>query len=418
MMNNRDFSDSVKLNVIKANLEKNRGEICCAICGTKLLSIKECHFDHITPFAKGGKSVAENCQILCVNCNLKKNDKEMQDFILEEKARLFLLGEEPASSAPLPAQEDALLPAGHMTKALFDEQVRSFIDRKGDIHKVDFSRAYNNLPSIHYVRKYYGDLNTMKAAFGVTDLSSTWNRETIRAALENYVAEHGDILQKDMVKKNRLPSLPCVLTYYPEYENFTDVKRGLCGLDVPEKWTVENALQAGKDYVAANGKLTQSKLGKYNHLPSANVVNNLFGSLAAYQQAVGAEVTAKNEWIAEEDIEKAVDARFEGKERVVETMNRFFASFPYSPSTIQKRYGTFAAFCEEYGIIVLNARKARYTKQEVDEAIAKWVKAGHGIPIAKDLTKNGLPSMSVILKYYEDWKAPFILYRRLYDKLS
>ena len=67
-MGKRDFSDSVKLSVIKDNLRKNNGEICCAICGIKLLSIQECHFDHIFPFAKGGKSTAENCQILCTDC--------------------------------------------------------------------------------------------------------------------------------------------------------------------------------------------------------------------------------------------------------------------------------------------------------------------------------------------------------------
>ena len=48
----RDFSDSVKLSTITENMRKNNGDICCAICGTKLLSINECHFDHIIPFAK------------------------------------------------------------------------------------------------------------------------------------------------------------------------------------------------------------------------------------------------------------------------------------------------------------------------------------------------------------------------------
>ena len=62
-------------------------------------------------------------------------------------------------------------------------------------------------------------------------------------------------------------------------------------------------------------------------------------------------------------------------------------------------------------------KKAKYTKQEVDDAVSKWVKAGKEIPLAKDLSRCGLPSMSVILKYYEDWREPFVLYRKLYDKL-
>lgn len=52
----RDFSDSVKFEVVKDNLKKNSGSICCEVCKIKLNSIDECHFDHIKPFAKGGQS--------------------------------------------------------------------------------------------------------------------------------------------------------------------------------------------------------------------------------------------------------------------------------------------------------------------------------------------------------------------------
>ena len=30
--------------------------------------------DHITPWAKGGKTTAENCQMLCADCNRCKSD--------------------------------------------------------------------------------------------------------------------------------------------------------------------------------------------------------------------------------------------------------------------------------------------------------------------------------------------------------
>ena len=415
-MNNRDFSDTTKLNVIKLNLEKNRGNICCEICGKKLLSINECHFDHIIPCSKGGKSVSENCQILCVNCNLKKNDKEMQDFVLEETARRFFLGESAELSKQHPDDEE--LQTHQMTKEIFDKKIKAFIGRKGDIHKVDFSREYNHLPSVHYVKKYYGDLNTLKTSFGIADISYHWNRDTIKTALEKYIEVHGNISQKDLIKKNKLPSLPCILSYYPEYKNFSEIKRGLCYLSVPEKWTIETAVQAGKDYVNNNGKITQSKLRKSNHLPSSGVINSLFGSLAAYQESVGSEVSGRNELITEEAIEKAVKLYFKNEKRVVESMNVFFNTFPYSPSTIQKRFGSFSAFCSKYGIVCLNSKKTKYSKQEVDEAIAQWIKAGHEIPLSKDLAKNGLPSQSVILKYYENWKSPFIFYRKLYEKLS
>ena len=91
-MSNREFSDTIKLEVIKTNYKKYKGEICCEICGKKLLAIEECQFDHIIPYVKGGKSTLDNCQVLCIECNLKKNDKDLQDVILEEKAKNFLNG--------------------------------------------------------------------------------------------------------------------------------------------------------------------------------------------------------------------------------------------------------------------------------------------------------------------------------------
>lgn len=421
-MANRDFSDSVKLSVITENLRKNNGDICCAICGAKLSSINACHFDHIFPFAKGGKSTADNCQILCISCNLKKTDKELQDFLLEEKAKQFLTGKKgPISAQESDAettQKSADQSQSSISKETFDQAISSFISRKGDIHKVDFSREYNHLPSIHYVKKYYGDLHKLKEAFGVEDLTASWNQETIRASLEEFVKQHGDIFQKDLTKKNKLPSLPCVLHHFPEYKSFTDVKKNMLNLNVRTSWDKESVIQAGKDYLKKHGKITENCLRSENGLPTARVVYNYFGSLAAYQQAVGSAVSHKNEFISEEDIENAVNRCFKGTDRVVISMKQFFESFPYSPSTIHKRFGSFDVFCQKYGITVRQSKKAKYSKQEVDDAIAKWVKAGKEIPTSKELCKFGLPSINVIMKYYENWKEPFDLYRKLYDKLN
>lgn len=421
-MTNRDFSDSIKLSAIAENLRKNNGEICCAICGTKLLSIHECHFDHIFPFAKGGKSTAENCQILCVSCNQKKTDKMLQDFLLEEKARQFFAGEIGTTAVQnLRAEdppEDMDQPQNYMSKEAFDQVILSFITRKGDIHKVDFGREYNHLPSIHYVKKYYGDLRTLKKAFGIEDLSANWNRETIKATLERYIEQNGDILQKDLTKKNKLPSLPCILSYYPEYKSFTDIKKNMFNLTVRSSWDMQSVIQAGKDYVEKHGKITESSLRAENNLPTARIVYNYFGSLAVYQQTVGSPISQKNDFISETVIENAVNQFFGNKERVVGSMREFFESFPYSPTTIHKRFGSFAVFCKKHNIYVKQSKKAKYTKQEVDDAVAKWVKAGKEIPAAKELSRLGLPSMSVILKYYENWKEPFVLFRKLYDKLD
>ena len=269
-MNNRDFSDSVKLEVIKTNLEKNSGKICCEVCGNALSSIKECHFDHIYPYAKGGKSTLENCQLLCAECNLKKNDKELKDFILEEKAKSFLNGTS-LSEVELVNSDDANIEtyesSAGMTKEIFDDMITSFIKKKGNISKVDFGREYNKLPSIHYVNQYYGGLNNLKKAFGIEDLSYSWNRETIKDALVSFVAQNGDIAQKDMKKANKLPSIPCVLNYYPELKNFTDIKRELCCLSVPITWTRETAIEYGMLFAHKHGKITQKDLKAENQLP-------------------------------------------------------------------------------------------------------------------------------------------------------
>ncbi len=417
-MGNRDFTDSAKLEVITNNLAKNNGQIQCEICGKKLSSIADCHFDHIEPYAKGGKSTVDNCQILCINCNLSKTDKELRDFLLEEKARRFFAGESIDTNVPEVTEKEYEAESDRISKEQFDLQIANFIKKKGDIHKVDFGRTYNNLPSIHYVRQYYGDLNSLKKAFGIEDLSYSWNRETIKTALVNYVFKHGTISQKDMKKKNKLPSVPCVLAHYPEYKNFTDIKRSLCNLDVPAQWNVENVTASAQAFVKKHGRVTQKDLRATNNLPTAKVIDRLFGSFSAFQEAVGSEISIKHEFATKEDISRAVEAYFIGKERIVESSKVFFNSFQYSPSTIHKRYGSFAGFFKEQGIQVINSKKAKYSKREVDDAISNWVKAGNSIPAAKDLYRLGLPSREVILKFYEDWKEPFVLYEKLYEEMS
>lgn len=45
----------------------------CALC-KKEFEFEEMHGDHITPWSKGGKTVPENCQMLCRDCNIKKSN--------------------------------------------------------------------------------------------------------------------------------------------------------------------------------------------------------------------------------------------------------------------------------------------------------------------------------------------------------
>ena len=63
----RAFTDSQK----RAAYERQKG--VCPKCGKKF-TIEDMHADHITPWSKGGKTVSENCQALCADCNRRKSD--------------------------------------------------------------------------------------------------------------------------------------------------------------------------------------------------------------------------------------------------------------------------------------------------------------------------------------------------------
>lgn len=61
----RAFTDKMK----RETYEKQKG--ICVRCG-KHFTIEEMEADHITPWVEGGKTVIENCQMLCRDCNRKK----------------------------------------------------------------------------------------------------------------------------------------------------------------------------------------------------------------------------------------------------------------------------------------------------------------------------------------------------------
>lgn len=64
----RAFSDSVKQKVY----EKQDGN--CTKCN-KHFELSEMEADHITPWNQGGKTIENNCQLLCKNDNRRKSDK-------------------------------------------------------------------------------------------------------------------------------------------------------------------------------------------------------------------------------------------------------------------------------------------------------------------------------------------------------
>lgn len=67
-LNIRAFNDKMK----RETYERQKG--ICAKCGEHF-EIGEMEADHIKPWHEGGKTVADNCQMLCKDCNRRKSGK-------------------------------------------------------------------------------------------------------------------------------------------------------------------------------------------------------------------------------------------------------------------------------------------------------------------------------------------------------
>lgn len=411
-MNDRFFSDSVQYQAVLANLEKNNGQIKCAVCGKNLVSKSECHFDHIFAYAKGGRSTLDNCQILCTECNLAKSDKEMHDFILEEKAKRFMSGVTlNPDMTPTPQQEPT--DDNKMTKEKFDAIVAAFIEKHGNIKKVDFTRDKNGLPSVSYVTKYYGSMNELKLAFGLK-IDIVWNRENIWSTLVNYSKINPEFKQADLTKENGLPSLPCILSYYPEYNNFSNIKIAL-GLELNyELWTKEKIIVACHKYLETHKKITQKDLRKENGLPTSKVIYNFFGTMQKFQEEIGSEISKSQEFVSKEELVRAAKMIVNQTGSIFQNRTTFLEIFPYSLSVIISRFGSFETFVNVAGITILKTKKAKYLKQEVDDIILSYLKSGNPIPSsAKQLSSLNLPSSSTILRFYDDWKEPFVVFSKM-----
>ena len=415
-MSDRFFSDSVQYQAVLLNLEKNNGQLKCAICGKVLVSKSECRFDHIFAYAKGGKSTLDNCQILCEDCNLSKSDKEMNDFILEEKAKRFMAGETITPNISF-TEPKAKIDDSKMTKEKFDSIVGAFIEKHKDIKKVDFIRDKNNLPSVAYVTKYYGTMNELKLAFGLE--ITVWNRENIWQRLLEYSETNPDFKQTELTKENKLPSLPCVLTHFPEYKNFSDIKIAL-GLDLNyELWTKEKIVNACRRYLKTHSKITLKDLRKENGLPTSKVIYRFYGTMQDFQKDIDSEVSRIPEFISKEELMRAAQELIKKNGSTFESRALFLEMFPYSQSVIIHRYGSFNSFMKAANIIIVNTKKAKYTKQEVDDLILSYLKSGNPIPSsAKQLSSLNLPSSSTILRFYDDWKEPFVVFLKMINITS
>src|SRR5262249_11891073 len=58
-----------------------RDKFKCVLCGSSPATDPSCilHVDHMIPWSKGGQTVIQNLQTLCVACNLRKGDQSEKE---------------------------------------------------------------------------------------------------------------------------------------------------------------------------------------------------------------------------------------------------------------------------------------------------------------------------------------------------
>lgn len=434
----RNFSDTAKKNAILRNLQSNAGEFRCENCNLLLDPSKEqFHFDHIEPYARGGRSILSNCQVLCEKCNLAKNARELEAFQFEQKAMhlLELASKGPSDNfkkAPKKVYSMKTKPKNFQANVVREEQVLSreeiargaveqilaFVGEHGSIKKSDLNRRGNRLPTITYVKKKWGGIIPMKEALGIQSGLQKWSRVGVEQTLRKWVKKHGDLRQIDLTQKNRLPSLPCILKHLPELRSFNEIK-DFIGLErVNIEWNKDKALIAGRHFVKNNGPcLGQRHLNRSNGLPTAKTVNRLFGSLENFQKKIGVSFYDRNKRKTIDDVEAGIKALFLKKKRVVKNKTDFYNKFRFSPGVISRLYGSTDLFFQKYSIIELEPKRASFLKTNIDELIIVFVKKyGRDIPKPKELKKYGLPSKDSIEKFYQTYRQPFIYFYQLYSK--
>jgi 5-methylcytosine-specific restriction endonuclease McrA len=66
---------------LKLKIIANRFKVTCLYCSKHIRNSKDMTLDHVIPKAKGGKDIITNTVISCRDCNSKKGDMLLTQFI-------------------------------------------------------------------------------------------------------------------------------------------------------------------------------------------------------------------------------------------------------------------------------------------------------------------------------------------------
>ena len=73
---------------IKLELLMKRTQCTCEYCQEDITERSNLTLDHVVPLSKGGSNEVDNILISCTECNLKKDDLLLTDFILKYNIKI------------------------------------------------------------------------------------------------------------------------------------------------------------------------------------------------------------------------------------------------------------------------------------------------------------------------------------------
>lgn len=401
MSSGREFSDSTKLKATMRNLRKY-GQLTCESC-QKNVKPEEMHYDHIVAWINGGRSILDNCQILCNECNEKKSDRPLEDFKIEQDAKDIV-----ATSKSLSIKCEPVLnnkAKGIMPKEMAIKMIKDFYKVHKNINHKDFllHNVSSSLPSIHWIRVYWGSVTKMKEQLNLNP-RQYWTREKSLNALKKWIDEHRTINSGDLGSKNNLPSQTVVRKYFGSLSN---LKREL-NLEKKPSWqNIEDIEAAVEAYVKKKGirEITTKELVFKNGLPSWPVIHREYGSMAEFEKRNN--LIVKQTSITKIDIEDRLRKKFGDNKRVLNNKRELFSTIKTTEDTIIRMYGDFDNFLRE-ARIELDRRKYKWTKKEIEETTLKFIQEnGIKIPKKSELTRLGLPSAPTYSRYWPNYKIAF-----------
>jgi len=401
MPSGREFSDSTKLKATIRNLKKY-GRLTCEIC-QRNIKPEEMHYDHIEAWINGGRSILNNCQILCIDCNEKKNDKLLEEFKIEQEAENIVMSSQFSSKECKSVLNNEV--RGILPKETAIRMIRDFYKVHKNIRNKDFllHNASPVLPSIYYVRLHWGSVTKMKEQLDLNP-RQYWTREECIEAVKKWIDNHRTINFRDLGSKNNLPSQTIIRKYFNTLSN---LKREL-NLETRPSWQdikdIEAAVEA---YVKKKGirEISAKELIYKNRLPSWQVIHREYGSMEEFEKRNNLLVRQTSK--TRVDIENKLRDIFGDRERVFNNKKDLFSTLKTRERTIIQIYGSLDNFLRETHI-ELNRRKYKWTKKEIEEITLKYIQEkGIRIPKKSELTNLGLPCASTYSRYWSDYKIAF-----------